>query len=341
MVSRSIKLGGTAPDVVVARISHGLMMMTTAVDPVPDEVCFEAIKAGVDALPPGVKAFLNTADFYDRNRGLGNLEMLSRFFAKHPDYAEKTFISVKGGFNPATHGPDCSYEFLKLSVERSIKALGPLKKIDLYEPGRVDRNVGIENIMKTLVSFVEEGKFDHIGLSECNADTLRKAHSIYPITVAEIEVSPFEYGEQQKRVIATAAELNIAVAAYSPLGHGFLTGTIKSPADLPKGDHRSRLTRFKEEHFLNNMALVDDLKAIAQKKGITSAQLCIAWVCTTGPTVIPLAGSSKASRTLENLEAGDIVFTAEELESINEAVGKHEITGDRYYGEHIDMHLWN
>jgi pyridoxine 4-dehydrogenase len=132
----------------------------------------------------------------------------------------------------------CSYDYLKQSVDRSIKALGPLKKIDLYQPARIELSVGIEKIMETLVSFVKEGKFDHIGLSECNANTLRKAHSvstsilyspeakrlttiirwsfqIYPISVAEIEVSPFEYGEQQRKVIATAAELNIAIAAYS------------------------------------------------------------------------------------------------------------------------------
>ncbi|KAF5367387.1 hypothetical protein D9758_003752 [Tetrapyrgos nigripes] len=341
MVTQSIKLGGTAADVVVARVSHGLMAITWAPEPVPDEICFEAIKAGIDALPPGVKAFLNTADFYAMDMGTGNLEMLSRFYDKYPEYAERTFVSVKGGIDPAKHGPNGSYEYLKKSVERSIEALGPRKKIDLFQPARIDLNVGIEKIMETLVGFVKEGKFDHIGLSECKADTLRKAHSIYPICTAEIEVSPFEYGEEQKKVIATAAELNISVAAYSPLGHGFLTGQIKSPDDLPKDDPRHRFTRFKEEHFRNNMALVDDIVRIAQKKGITPAQLCIAWVCTTGPTVIPLPGSSKASRTLENLEGGDVVLTEGELEELNEAIGRHKITGDRSFGEGINMHLWH
>jgi pyridoxine 4-dehydrogenase len=112
--------------------------------------------------------------------------------------------------------------------------------------------------------------------------------------------------------------------------------------DCTEGDFRLRLTRFKEEHFRNNMALVDDIKSLAQKKGITPAQLCVAWVCTTGPTVIPLAGSSKASRTLENLKGGDVVFSEEELKEINEAIGKHKITGDRYFGgTDADMHLWN
>ncbi|KAF5367563.1 hypothetical protein D9758_003648 [Tetrapyrgos nigripes] len=340
MVTQSIKLGGTASDVVVARVAHGLMAMTLNSPPVPDETCFEAIKAGVDALPPGVKAFLNAADFYAPDSGTANLEMLSRFFNKYPEYADKIFLSVKGGMTVNLQ-PDGSYEYLKKSVDRSIKALGPLKKIDLFQPARIDVKVGIEKIMETLVGFVKEGKFDHIGLSECTASTLRKAYSIYPISIAEIEVSPFEYGEEQKNVIATAAELNISVAAYSPLGHGFLTGQIKSPDDLPQGDWRINMTRFKEEHFRNNMALVDDLVQIAQKKGISPAQLCIAWVCTTGPSVIPLPGSSKTSRTLENLMAGDVVLTDEELKAANEAIGKHQITGDRYFGEDIDLHLWH
>ncbi|KAK7463588.1 hypothetical protein VKT23_006934 [Stygiomarasmius scandens] len=342
MVSKSTKLGGTASDVSVARVSHGLMSITWTPNPVPDEICFEAIKAGVDALPPGVKAFLNTADFYDQNWGTGNLEMLSRFFAKYPEYADRIFLSVKGGVNPAKHGPDGSLEYLRTSVERSIKGLGPLKKIDLFEPARIDLSVGIEKIMENLAILIKEGKFDHIGLSECNANTLRKAHGVYPVTAAEIEVSPFEYGENQKQVIATATELNISVTAYSPLGHGFLTGQIKSPDDLPEGDIRRNLTRFKEEHFRNNMALVDDIRAIAEKKGITPAQICIAWVASLGPTVIPLPGSSKASRTLENLAGGDVDLTDDELKALNEAIARTKITGDRYYGgSDADMNLWN
>ncbi|KAK7463529.1 hypothetical protein VKT23_006877 [Stygiomarasmius scandens] len=342
MVSQSVKLGGTASDVSVARVGHGLMGMTWTTNPVPDEICFESIKAGVDALPPGVKAFLNTADFYDQNWGTGNLEMLSRFFARYPEYADRIFLSVKGGVDPAKQGPDGSLEYLRMSVERSIKALGPLKQIDLFEPARIDVSVGIEKIMENLVTLLKEGKFDHIGLSECNANTLRKAHSIYPITAAEIEVSPFEYGENQKKVIATATELNISVAAYSPLGRGILTGQIQSTADLPEGDLRRLFTRYKEEHIRNNIVLVRDLKAIAEKKGITVAQLSIAWVASLGPTMLPLAGSSKAFRTLENLAAGDVIFTDEELKAINEAFSRTKITGDRYFGgSDADMHLWN
>ncbi|KAF5373009.1 hypothetical protein D9758_001488 [Tetrapyrgos nigripes] len=341
MVTKSIKLGGTASDVVVARVSHGLMTMTIH-DAVPDEICFEAIKAGIDALPPGVKAFLNTADFYGSAWSTGNLEMLSRFFAKYPDYVDRVFVSVKGGMVAATRSPDGSYEYLKQSVERSINALGPLKKIDLFQPARVDVKVGIEKIMETLVSLQKEGKFDHIGLSECNANTLKKAHSIYPVSVVEIEISPFECGEQQEMIIAAATELNITIAAYSPLGHGFLTGQFKKPEDIQAGDFRSQMTRFKDEHFRNNVLLVNALEDIAQKKGVTLAQLCIAWVATTGPTVIPLPGSSKASRTLENLEAGEIFLTEDELAAIDEARRKYKITGDRYWGaSDKEAHLWN
>ncbi|KAF5367386.1 hypothetical protein D9758_003753 [Tetrapyrgos nigripes] len=278
MVSQSVRLGGTAFDIVVGKVAHGLMTMTWTTNPIPDEQCFESIKVGIDALPPGVKGLLNASEFYSPDMGTANLEMLSRFFAKYPEYAGKTFLSVKGAGNPRD-GYDSSLEGIRKSATKCQQALGPIKKIDLFQPARIDRKLSVEEFMENLVTVMKEGKFSHIGLSECNEDTLRRANEswVYPVSIAEIEVSPFEYGVNQKKVIATAVELGIAVAAYSPLGHGFLTGQIKSPADLPDGDFRLHLTRFKEEHFNNNMALVSDLVDIAAKKGITPAQLCIAW----------------------------------------------------------------
>ncbi|KAF9068477.1 aldo/keto reductase [Rhodocollybia butyracea] len=335
MVSQSIKLGGTASHISVGRVAHGLMTMTTTPHPVSDEQAFEAIKAGVGALPAGTKMFLNSGEFYDNSWGTGNLKLLSRFFAKYPEYAERTFLSVKGGVRERT--PDGSLECLRSSVDNINKELGPNKKLDLFQPARIDRNLPVEMIMNNLVILLKEGKFSHIGLSECNANTLRKAHSVYPVTAAEIEVSAWEYGDNQKAVIAAATELNISVLAYSPLGRGFLTGRIRS---LSAGDPRANFDRLKEENLKTNLVIVDGLKAIADKKGIPMSQLCIAWVASLGPTMIPLPGSSKALRTLENLQGGDVKLTEEELKDIDQVLAANPVAGDRYFGKAVDVHLW-
>ncbi|KAJ3965972.1 aldo/keto reductase [Lentinula raphanica] len=345
MVSQSIKLGGSASHISVGRVAHGLMMLSA----VSDEQAFESIKAGVDALPSGTKMFLNTGEFYDKSWGVGNLLLLSRFFEKYPEYAEKTFLSVKGAMKPDGKGflmPDSSMEYLRHSVDNCQKALGPNKKIDLYEPARIDPKVPLETIMSNLITLRNEGKFAHIGLSECKGSTLRKANSFHPgsIVAVEVEVNAWEYGQEQKDLIAAATELGVSVLAYSPLGHGLLTGTITSSADLPEGDFRARFDRFKEDNIKANLAIVEGLKAIAEnrKPPITTGQLCIAWVAALGPTMIPLPGSSKASRTLENLEAGDVLLTSEEMKAVEKVLVEHPVSGERYIGgpTNAHLHLW-
>ncbi|KAJ7150461.1 aldo/keto reductase [Mycena crocata] len=301
----NLKLGGTASDVTVGRVAHGLMTMTWTPTPASDNQCFEAIKAGIDVLPTGTKAFLNpvrvvTCEFYAQDLGTANLEMLSHFYAKYPEYAEKTFFICQGP------------ESIRQSVDNIQKALGPNKKVDLFEPARIDRKVPVEDMMQTLATLVKEGKFAHIGLS--TTDTLRKAHAVHPVTAVEIEISPFSYEENQKKVIATAAELGISVLAYS------------------YGDFRAHLTRFKEENMKHNVTIVEALNALAQRKGITVAQLCIAWVAALGPGVIPLPGSSKSNRTLENLQGGDVELSAEELQEMNGIIAEYGVKGDRSFG---------
>ncbi|KAI0733041.1 aldo/keto reductase [Fomitopsis betulina] len=339
MTVNTAKLGGTASNVTVAKVAHGLMMMTwRGSQPVPDEQCFEAIKAGIDAVPAGAKMFLNSGEFYANDLGTGNLELLARFFDKYPSYADKTFLSVKGGARGLS--PDSSPENLRRSIDNINAALRGTKKLDLFECARVDQKIPIEEAIKTLAGLIKEGKFDHIGMSECRADTLRRAHAVHPIAAVEIEVSPWSYEEEVKKVIATSQELDIAVIAYSPLGRGFLTGTIKSVNDLPENDMRRHLTRFGEDYIKHNLKLVDELKAIATKKGCTPGQLSIAWVGSLGPKVIPLPGSSKKERTLENLAGGDVALSAADISEINEALVKHEVKGDRYFGGPEVAHLW-
>ncbi|KAI1795748.1 aldo/keto reductase [Ganoderma leucocontextum] len=340
----TVKLGGTATDITVGIVAHGLMMMTWRDPnfPLPDEEAFEAIKAGVDSMPAGVKMMLNSGEFYGPNLAPANLELLSRFYQKYPEYADKTFLSVKGGIAPGGMGPDGSPENLRRSVTFINEKLGGIKKMDLFEPARVPSNVPLEDMIKTLVDLKNEGHFQHIGLSECSAATLRKAHAVYPITAVEIEVSLWSYEEETKKVIAAAKELGVTVAAYSPLGRGFLTGTIKSPAELTPGDMRRRMTRFDEENFQHNMALVDAVKVIAERKGVTPGQLAIAWVISRGPHVVPIPGSSNKKRNLENIASGGVELSETDVVEIDELLAKTSIKGGRY-NDSLDpkvLHLW-
>ncbi|OBZ69027.1 Pyridoxal reductase [Grifola frondosa] len=339
IVPNTVQLGGTAKDVTAGKVAHGLMGITHfRVPTISDEDAFEAIKTGVDALPPGVKMFLSSAEFYGPKLSTANVELLARFYERYPAYADKTFLSVKGGLKPGALHPDSSPENLRRSVDLINATLRGTKKLDLFAPARVDPNVPVEESTKTLVEFVEEGKFDHIGLSECSAKTLRRANAVHPIAVAEIEVSLWSYEEETKKVLATAEELGIAIAAYSPLGHGFLTGTIRSSDDLDNGDVRKRFPRFKDENIKHNIAIVDAIKAIAERKQITPAQLCIAWVGSLGPQVMPLPGSSNKTRTLENIAAADIKLSQDDLTEIAAVLARHEVRGNRLTGD--SAFLW-
>ncbi|KAN0088007.1 NADP-dependent oxidoreductase domain containing protein [Tylopilus felleus] len=332
-------LGGTASNIVVGKVAHGLMMMTWTLNPVPDEQCFEAIKAGVDALPPGAKMVINGGEFYGHNWSTTNLEMIARFFEKYPEYVDKTFLSVKGGLLLREARPDGSQENITRSVNVVNEKLRGTKRLDLFECARVDPDVPVEVSIAALARLKSEGKLDHIGMSECSAETLRRGHKVHPISVVEIEVSPFSYEPQTREVIATAKELGVAVAAYSPLGRGFLTGQIKRPEDIPEGDMRHHTPRFQEDNLRHNFAIVDKLTELAKKKNITPAQLAIAWVSSLGPHVIPLPGSSHAKRTIENCAGGDVVFTDEELREINQVIENADVKGTRYPETHA-KYLW-
>ncbi|KAN0088006.1 NADP-dependent oxidoreductase domain containing protein [Tylopilus felleus] len=339
MTRATTNLGGTASNVIVGKVAHGLMSMTWKENPVPDEQCFAAIKAGVDALPPDAKMFLNGGEFYGHNASATNLEMLARFFEKYPEYADRTFLSIKGGNKANSLLPDGSPENVVRSVNFVNEKLRGTKRLDLFECARVDPNVPVEVSITALAGLKAEGKLDHIGMSECSAETLRRGYKIHPISVVEIEISPFSFEPEVRKVIATAKELGVAVAAYSPLGRGFLTGQIKRPEDLPEGDFRRHLPRFQEDNLKHNFAIVDALAEIAKKKNVTTAQLSIAWVGSLGPNVIPLPGSSHAERTLENSAGGDVVLDEAELQSINALIENADVKGDRYPEQHAKW-LW-
>ncbi|KAF9002979.1 aldo/keto reductase [Cyathus striatus] len=312
MVNVTAKLGGTASDITVGKIGHGLMRMT------PDEICFESIKAGIDSLPENAKMLLNSGEFYGNNPPTANLELLA------------IFLSVKGASGIEKYTIDGSPENVRRSVDNVNAVLRGTKKLDLFECARVDPKHPVEDTIQALSELIKEGKFNHIGMSECNAQTIRRANTIHPVALVEIEVSPWSYEKETKEVIQTCKELGISVAAYSPIGHGILSGNFTKPDDLEPDDLRRSLSRLQEENWKHNVALVDALKGIAAKKGCTPAQLSIAWVCSRGDNVIPIPGSARKDRTLENLEAGDISFSQEEIKEIDDILERFEMKGARH-----------
>ncbi|KAF8575217.1 aldo/keto reductase [Ramaria rubella] len=326
---RTVHLGGTASNIEVANISHGLMRMTWVPKPVSDEQAFKAIKDGVDAAG-GAKVYLNSGAFYGNNFGPDNLELLARFYDKYPEYKDKTVLCVKGGLKPGSVEAAKSEEHIRQSIDFINAKLRGTKRLDVYENARVDPTTPIETTIGLLKKLVQEGKFDHIGMSECSAETLKRANAVHPIAHVEIEVSPFSYEEEMRKVIATAGELKIPVLAYSPQGGGFLTGAIRSLEDLPADDFRRHFDRFQPENFSHNLQLVDRLTEVAKAKGVTPGQLSIAWVLSLGPHMLPLPGSSHASRTIENLAAGDIVLTEKEKNSIDQILDAISVKGQRY-----------
>ncbi|TDL26314.1 aldo/keto reductase [Rickenella mellea] len=318
--------------VTLGKTGHGLMMMTWKPTPVPDDQAFDSIKASLDSVPEGAKMLINSGEFYGVNPRTANLELVARFFEKYPSYTDKAFLSVKGGTKRDSLEPDGSPENIRQSVDAVLAALRGTKKLDLFECARVDPNFPVEKVIGTLSELVKEGKFDYIGMSECSAESLRKGYKVHPIAAVEIEVSPFSYEEETRNVIVTAQELGVAVVAYSPLGRGVLTGQIKSAKDFEEGDFRRNLTRYKDENLKHNLTIVDALKAIAERHKVTPAQLSIAWVSSLGKHVIPIPGSSNRSRTLENIEGGNLQLTAEEVAEVYRVIAANPVKGDRYWG---------
>ncbi|EPT06154.1 hypothetical protein FOMPIDRAFT_1021201 [Fomitopsis schrenkii] len=283
---------------------------------------------------------LNSAAFYGPpNDQLGNLKMLARFYEANPEYVDKTFLMVKGGLDFAT--PPAPWRASAKASTAASPRCGAQRRSTFSSP-RASTAAGPS--IQNLVVLKDEGKFKHIGMSECRAETLRRGNSVYPISVVEIEISIWSYEEEVKKVVATAAELGIAVAGYSPLGRGFLTGQVQSIDDLPPTDFRRNCSRF-SDHFEHNLQSANAIRAIAEKKGISPRQLAIAWVAHLGPHVLPLPGMSSKKRTLENLAGGDIVLTAGELKAIADVQEKYPVQGFRYFSSTsemapLDMGLW-
>ncbi|SCV72606.1 BQ2448_4143 [Microbotryum intermedium] len=326
-------------NVLVGPLGYGAMNMTWKPEAqhAPDEQAFETLKTAIDGVPKEAKAFINSGEFYGQPKRELNLELLARFFKKYPEYSNRVFLSVKGGMTTEMK-PDSSLEALRQNCENINKHLNG-RKMDLFEPARVDTTRPIEETMENLKTLRKEGHFEYIGLSETAPATLRRAAAAGPVAAVEVEYSPWSTKdiEGSDGIIATCRELGITMIAYSPLGRGFITATIKSRADIPEGDMRLHLDRFSEENFENNLTLVEKLKTIADGKGCTLTQLALAWNLSQAEFIIPIPGSTRAKGVQEGLGALQVDLSQQDLDAIRQIVDSVTIVGGRY-NKHIDVH---
>ena len=200
--------------------------------------------------------------------------------------------------------------------------------VDLYYQHRIDLSVPVEETVGAMAQLVREGKVRYLGLSEPSAQTIRRAHAVHPISAVQSELSLWSRDVEENGVMETLRELGIALVPYSPLGRGFLSGQLRSADDLPPDDFRRTLPRFSPENFAKNLDIVARVRAIAEAKGVTPAQIALAWVLAKGEMVIPIPGTTKIARLEENAAAVDISLTPAELDSLDTLA--RAVKGTRY-----------
>jgi aryl-alcohol dehydrogenase-like predicted oxidoreductase len=314
-----IQLGKNGP--LVSNIGLGCMRMSSIWGgPTPDET--QSIATIHEALDSGIN-FLNTGDFY----GAGHNEMLIGKAIK--GRRDEAFISVKFGaifHNGQWLGMDLRPNAIKNFINYSLTRLG-IETIDLYQPSRMDGSVPVEDIIGTVAELVKEGKVRYIGVSEINADQLRKANSIHPISALEIGYSLADR-QIESELLPEAKELGIAIVAFANTAEGLLTGEMKAP--LADNDYRNHFSRFQGENLIYNLQKVEVLKQLAATKGCTPTQLAIAWVKEQGDYVMPLVSMSRRSRLPENIAAMGIMFTPEEMHTLNTTFATGAIFGGTY-----------
>lgn len=223
---------------------------------------------------------------------------------------------------------DSSPKTIRKSIEGSLKRL-QTDYVDLYYMHRVDTKVPIEDIALCVGELIKQGKVKHWGLSEAGVQTIRKAHAVTPVTAIQSEYSMW-WREPENELIPTLEELGIGLVPFSPLGKGFLTGTIKSDTTFAKNDFRSIVPRFTKECLEVNQKFVDFVKIMAEQKGITPAQLALSWILAKKSFIVPIPGTTKLSRLEENMKAVDVVLSEKELNELNHEISKIELVGDRY-----------
>jgi aryl-alcohol dehydrogenase-like predicted oxidoreductase len=274
--------------------------------------------------------FLDTAEIYGP---LKNEELLGKFLPQVP--RDSVVVATKFGFKfggGKITGTDSSPENVRRACEGSLKRLG-IGTIDLFYQHRVDANVPIEETVGAMAKLVEEGKVRALGLSEANPDTLRRAAKVHPIAALQSEYSLWFREHETNGVIATCRELGITFVPYSPLGRGFLTGTIQKLDDLDAGDWRRTNPRFGEKAIEANQKLADAVKEIATKKGCTPAQLGLGWVLAQGENVVPIPGTKRVKYLEDNMGAADVKLSESDRRELEARIAEIGVVGARYTPE--------
>jgi len=258
-----------------------------------------------------------------------NERLLAKVLAERRDEVTlATKFGVMRGEGASFTGINGHPGYVRQACDASLTRLG-VDHIDLYYQHRVDREVPIEDTVGAMAELVKAGKVRFLGLSEAAPATLRRAAAVHPIAALQTEYSLFSR-ELEGEILPTLRELGIGLVPYSPLGRGFLTGEIRSPADLAETDFRRGAPRFQGENFAKNLELVERLEAMAKQKGCTPAQLALAWVLAQGDDVVPIPGTRRQSRLEENTAAANVELTQEELEEIDRLLPPELVSGMRY-----------
>jgi aryl-alcohol dehydrogenase-like predicted oxidoreductase len=315
------KLGPDGPE--VSALALGCMGMTDFYGSRDDNESIATIHRALDL---GI-TFLDTADMYGPYT---NEELLGRALKGKRD---KAFLATKFGIvrdpnNPAARGFNSRPEYVRTSVDGSLKRLG-VDHIDLYYQHRVDPATPIEETVGAMAELVRAGKIRHIGLSEASAETITRAHKVHPITAVQTEYSLWTR-DPEDGVLDACRKLGIGFVAYSPLGRGFLTGAIKSPDDFEPNDYRRSSPRFQGENFAKNLLLVDKVREIATAKGTTPSELALAWLLAQADFLVPLFGTKRRKYLEQNAGAVNVTLSEKELADIEAAFPVGAAAGTRY-----------
>jgi aryl-alcohol dehydrogenase-like predicted oxidoreductase len=314
---------------VVSGIGLGCMGMSQSYGPGDDAESLATIRRAVDL---GV-TLIDTADMYGP---FTNERLVGKAIAGHRDEVvlatkfgierleDGTTVGING--RPSYVRDACDASLLRLRTDR----------IDLYYQHRVDPEVAVEETWGAMADLVAAGKVRHLGISEAAPATVRRAHAVHPVAASQNEYSLFSR-DPEDGLLATLRELRIGLVAFSPLGRGFLSGAVRSPEDFPPGDVRRRYPRFQGENFARNLAVVDKVRLIAEDRGVTAAQVAIAWVLAQGKDIVAIPGTKRRSYLEQNVEALRIELRADDLAAIEDAAPRTGVAGDRYPPEQMAL----
>jgi len=305
----------------VSALGFGCMGLSHGYGPATDkQQAIALIRAAVDK---GV-TFFDTAEIYGPYL---NEDVVGEALAPVRD---QVVIATKFGFDCEQPGQvlNSRPEHIRAAVEGSLKRL-KTDVIDLYYQHRVDPDVPIEEVAGTIADLIAEGKVKHFGLSEAGVETIRRAHAIYPVSALQSEYSLW-WREPEQAILPLLQELSIGFVPFSPLGKGFLTGTINAGTTFDSSDFRNQVPRFSEAARQANQQLVEVVQQLAAEQGVTPAQVALAWLLAKAPWIVPIPGTTKMHRLEENLGAAGVTLSPEAQNHINQTLANIDVVGDRY-----------